>query len=60
MLIWTGMAMNSHTELRVFPGVSVTCVRYRDGILHLHVRPFLAAMGSDTLFMDDNARPHHC
>ncbi|GBO43002.1 hypothetical protein AVEN_47621-1 [Araneus ventricosus] len=35
-----------------------TVVRYRDEILHPLVRPFIAAMGTDTIFMDGNARPH--
>ncbi|GBN26124.1 hypothetical protein AVEN_275672-1 [Araneus ventricosus] len=37
---------------------SVTAVRYRDEIPHPLVRPFIAAMGTDALFMDENARPH--
>ncbi|GBN12349.1 hypothetical protein AVEN_87982-1 [Araneus ventricosus] len=43
--------------LRV-PGCSVTAVRYRDEILQLLERPFITAMGTDAIFMDDNARPH--
>ncbi|GBM74943.1 hypothetical protein AVEN_173358-1 [Araneus ventricosus] len=37
---------------------SVTAVRYRDEILHPLVLPFIAAMGTDAIFMDDNAHPH--
>ncbi|GBN07333.1 hypothetical protein AVEN_96598-1 [Araneus ventricosus] len=32
--------------------------RYRDDILHPIVRLFIAAMGTDAKFMDDQARPH--
>ncbi|GBM22167.1 hypothetical protein AVEN_190824-1 [Araneus ventricosus] len=42
----------------VFDGGSVTTVRYRDEILHSLVRPFIAVMATDAIFMDDNARPH--
>ncbi|GBM49639.1 hypothetical protein AVEN_3224-1 [Araneus ventricosus] len=42
----------------MFAGCSVTAHRYRDKILHPFVRPFIAAMGTDAIFMDDNARPH--
>ncbi|GFW82316.1 transposable element Tcb1 transposase [Trichonephila clavipes] len=31
---------------------------YRDVILEQHVRLFRGAMGTEFLFMDDNARPH--
>ncbi|GBO27536.1 hypothetical protein AVEN_205191-1 [Araneus ventricosus] len=37
---------------------SVTVVRYGDEILHPLVWPFIDAMGTDAIFMDDNARPH--
>ncbi|GBO07586.1 hypothetical protein AVEN_237169-1 [Araneus ventricosus] len=49
----------SNPLLRVRWG-SVTAVRYRDEILHplLSTRPFVAAKGTDAIFMDDNARPH--
>ncbi|GBM41976.1 hypothetical protein AVEN_3599-1 [Araneus ventricosus] len=42
----------------MFAGGSVTAVRYRDEILRPLVRPFIAAMGTNAIFMDDNARPH--
>ncbi|GBM18899.1 hypothetical protein AVEN_137271-1 [Araneus ventricosus] len=46
------------TDLYVFAGGSVTSVRYRDEILHPLVRPFIATMGTDAIFMNDNARRH--
>ncbi|GBM05512.1 hypothetical protein AVEN_94792-1 [Araneus ventricosus] len=58
LLVWAGIATNGRTVLYVFAGGSVTAVRYRDKILHPLVRPFIAAMGTDAIFMDDNARPH--
>ncbi|GBM06767.1 hypothetical protein AVEN_63008-1 [Araneus ventricosus] len=58
LLVWAGIATNVRTELYVFAGCSFTALRYREGILHPLVRSFIAAMGTDTIFMDDNARPH--
>ncbi|GBL82415.1 hypothetical protein AVEN_252558-1 [Araneus ventricosus] len=57
LLVWAGIATNGRTDLYVFAGGSVTAVRYRDESLHPLVRPFIAAMGTDAIFMDDNARP---
>ncbi|GBN43588.1 hypothetical protein AVEN_21159-1 [Araneus ventricosus] len=50
--------MNGRTDHYVFTGVFVTAVRYRDEILHPLVRPSISTMGTETIFMDDNARPH--
>ncbi|GBL85045.1 hypothetical protein AVEN_221283-1 [Araneus ventricosus] len=58
LLVWAGIATNGQTDLYVFVGGSVKALRYRDEILHPLVRPFLASMGADAIFMDDNARPH--
>ncbi|GBN73301.1 hypothetical protein AVEN_128601-1 [Araneus ventricosus] len=58
ILVWAGIATNSRTDLYVFAEGSITAVRYRDEILHPLVRPFIAAMCTDAMFMDDNARPH--
>ncbi|GBL76724.1 hypothetical protein AVEN_53407-1 [Araneus ventricosus] len=58
LLVWSGIATNGRTDLCVFAGGSVTAVRYRDEILHTLVRPFIGAMGTDSIFMDDNALPH--
>ncbi|GBO40953.1 hypothetical protein AVEN_203269-1 [Araneus ventricosus] len=56
LLVWAGIATNGRTDLCGFAGGSVTAVRYRDEILHSLVRPFIAAMGIDSIFMDDNPR----
>jgi hypothetical protein len=37
---------------------ALTGIRYRDEILHLFVRPFAGAIGSEFVFIDDNTRPH--
>ncbi|GBM22187.1 hypothetical protein AVEN_236818-1 [Araneus ventricosus] len=53
LLVWAGIATNSRTDLYMFAGH--TAVRYRDEILHPLVRPSIVAMGTDAIFMDDNA-----
>ncbi|GBN35425.1 hypothetical protein AVEN_199900-1 [Araneus ventricosus] len=58
LLVWARIATNGRTDPYVFSGGSVTAVRYRDEILHSLVRPFIAAICTDAIFMDDNARPH--
>ncbi|GBM06776.1 hypothetical protein AVEN_63013-1 [Araneus ventricosus] len=55
LLVWAGIATNGRTDLYVFAGDSVTAVRYSGEILHPLVRPFIAAMGTDAIFMDDKA-----
>ncbi|GBO36433.1 Transposable element Tcb1 transposase [Araneus ventricosus] len=54
LLVSAGIATNGRNDLYV----SVTAVGYPDEILHPLVRPFFAAMDTDAIFMDDNARPH--
>ncbi|GBM53881.1 hypothetical protein AVEN_64810-1 [Araneus ventricosus] len=54
-VLFTGIATNCRTDLYVFAGSSVTAVRYRDEILHPLVPPFIAAIGTDAIFMEDNA-----
>ncbi|GBL74807.1 Transposable element Tcb1 transposase [Araneus ventricosus] len=58
LLVSAEIATNGRTNLYVFAGGSVTVVGYCDEILHLLVRSFIAAMGTDAIFMDDNANPH--
>ncbi|GBL99188.1 hypothetical protein AVEN_140659-1 [Araneus ventricosus] len=58
LLFWARIATNGRTDRYVFVGGFVTAVRYRDEILHPFMRPFISAMGTDVIFMDDNARPH--
>ncbi|GBM11668.1 hypothetical protein AVEN_16971-1 [Araneus ventricosus] len=58
LLACAGIAMNGRTDLYVFAVGSATGVRHRVEILHPLVRPFIAAIGTNAIFMDDNARPH--
>ncbi|GBM14929.1 hypothetical protein AVEN_213272-1 [Araneus ventricosus] len=58
LLVWAGIAMNGRTYLNVFAGGSDTVLRYLDEILHPLERPFIAALGTDAIFMDDNTHPH--
>ncbi|GBM09989.1 hypothetical protein AVEN_23982-1 [Araneus ventricosus] len=58
LLVWAGIATNGRTDLYMFVGGSFTAVRYHDEILHPLARPFIATMGTDALFMEDNAHPH--
>ncbi|GFT70532.1 transposable element Tc3 transposase [Trichonephila clavipes] len=55
-LVWEGIILGSRTDLHV-QSVMMTGHIYRDVILEQHVRLFRGAMGAESLFMDDNARP---
>ncbi|GFY07236.1 transposable element Tcb1 transposase [Trichonephila clavipes] len=55
--VWGGIILGSRTDLHV-QSVTMTGHIYRDVILEQHVRLFWGAMGAESLFMDDNARPH--
>ncbi|GBM07028.1 hypothetical protein AVEN_63472-1 [Araneus ventricosus] len=52
LLVLAGRATKGRTDLYVFAGGSVTAVRYRNEILHPLVLPFIAAMGTDRIFID--------
>ncbi|GFU96912.1 transposable element Tcb2 transposase [Trichonephila clavipes] len=58
ILVWAGISLGGHTDLHVFHGGTVTGLRYRDEILDPYVHSYAAAIGSDFILMDDNARPH--
>ncbi|GBN74191.1 hypothetical protein AVEN_111375-1 [Araneus ventricosus] len=60
LLVWAGIETNGRTDLYVFAWGSATAVRYLDEILHFLVCPFIAAMGTDAIFMDDNAIEPDC
>ncbi|GFV04267.1 transposable element Tcb1 transposase [Trichonephila clavipes] len=55
-LVWGGIILGSGTDLHV-QSATMTGHIYRDVILEQHVRFFRGAMGTEFLFMDDNARP---
>ncbi|GFT11417.1 transposable element Tcb1 transposase [Trichonephila clavipes] len=57
-LVWGGIILGSRTDLHV-QSVKMTGHIYRDVILEQHVRLFRGAMGTEFLFMDDNAHPLH-
>ncbi|GFU57431.1 transposable element Tcb2 transposase [Trichonephila clavipes] len=50
--------MVGRTDLHFFDTGSVTAQRYRDEVLEPYVRLFRGAVGSDFIFMDDNAPCH--
>ncbi|GFW44366.1 synaptosomal-associated protein 25 [Trichonephila clavipes] len=50
--------MDGRTDLHFFDAGSVTAQRYRDEVLEPYVRLFRGAIGSDFIFMDDNAPCH--
>ncbi|KFM70462.1 Transposable element Tc3 transposase, partial [Stegodyphus mimosarum] len=54
VLVWGGIILGSRTNLHVQIG-TMTSQIYRDAI---HVRFFRGVMGTQFVFMDDNARPH--
>ncbi|GFY24119.1 transposable element Tcb2 transposase [Trichonephila clavipes] len=49
---------NGRTPLHISEQGSVTSQRYYREVIPNHVHIFRGAVGSDFLFMDDNARPH--
>ncbi|GFW54002.1 uncharacterized protein TNCV_3828101 [Trichonephila clavipes] len=55
ILVWAGISLSGHTDLRVFHGGTVTGLRYRDETLDPYVHPYAAAIGNDFILMDDNA-----
>ncbi|KFM62434.1 Transposable element Tcb1 transposase, partial [Stegodyphus mimosarum] len=57
VLVWCGIILGSRTDLHV-QIETMTSQLYRDIILEQHVRLFRGAMGSQFVFMEDNARPH--
>ncbi|GFX51980.1 transposable element Tcb1 transposase [Trichonephila clavipes] len=58
-LVWRGIILGSRIDLHV-QSVTMTGHIYRDVILEQHVSLFRDAMGTEFLFMDDNARPLPC
>ncbi|GFW05105.1 transposable element Tcb2 transposase [Trichonephila clavipes] len=58
VMVWAGIMMDGRTDIHFFDTGSVTAQRYRDEVLEAYVRLFLVAVGSDFIFMDDNAPCH--
>ena len=57
VMVWAGISTNGKTDLVVVPG-TLNGRRYIDEILRPHVIPYLRQMGPNSIFQDDNARPH--
>lgn len=57
-MVWAGIMLDGRTELHVFQGGTLNAQRYRNEILEPYVRLFRGAIGSQFVFMDDNATPH--
>ncbi|KFM77065.1 Transposable element Tc1 transposase, partial [Stegodyphus mimosarum] len=57
-MVRAGIMMDGRTDLHFFDTVSVTSLRYRDEALEPYFRLFRGAVGSDFIFMDDNAPCH--
>ncbi|GFU03985.1 transposable element Tcb1 transposase [Trichonephila clavipes] len=56
-LVWGGTILSYRSGLHV-QSVTMTGHIYRDVILEQYVRLFRGAMSAESLFMDDNVRPH--
>ena len=58
IMVWTGISLGGHTDLHVFLGGNLSGIRYPDEILDAYVRLYVAAIGTDFILIDGNARPH--
>lgn len=58
LVVWAEIALRGCTDLSNLTGSTLTAVRYRHDIPDQYVRPFLAVLGPDAIFMDDNAQIH--
>jgi transposase len=58
VMVWAGISLQSHTELYLVPGGSLTADRYITEILQDYVVPYAPLVGNNFLYMHDNARPH--
>ncbi len=57
-MVWGGISLDGCTELQVIDRGTLTTVRNRDEVLQQIVTSFAAAVGSDFILMQDNARSH--
>ncbi|GFX62849.1 transposable element Tcb2 transposase [Trichonephila clavipes] len=58
VMVWAGIMMDGRTDLHFFDTGFVTAQRYRDEVLEPYIRLFRGAVGSDFIFMNDNAPCH--
>nr|CAH7751644.1 unnamed protein product [Callosobruchus chinensis] len=52
------ISLETRTELYIFPGGSLTALRYIDEILQDFVVPYVDFIGNNFILLHDNARPH--
>ena len=57
-MAWAGISMARKTDLHVLREGLLTCGRYGDRTLYVHMRPNAGAIGDNFLLMDDKALPH--
>ncbi|GFX67777.1 transposable element Tcb2 transposase [Trichonephila clavipes] len=58
VMVGAGIMMDGRTDLHFFDTGSVTAQRYRDEVIEPYVRLFQSAVGTDFIFMNDNAPCH--
>lgn len=58
VMVWEGIPLEGHKNLRVIANVTLTTVRCQDGILIAIVRAYADAVGPRFLLVQDNAQPH--
>jgi hypothetical protein len=58
-MVWGGISRDGRRNLQVLERGTMTKVWYRDKILDVNVKLYVAAVGSEFILMDDNARPRH-
>lgn len=58
VMVWGGISLNGCAECIAISGGTLTAVMYREMILEPIVSRYDGARGHDSIFMQDNARPH--
>ncbi len=59
VMVWGGVSVDGHTDLRVLDRGTMTAERYRDEVLDPIVRPYAGAVGEGFILVHDNARPRN-
>lgn len=55
-MVWLEIAVGVRTDLHIFSLITVTTLQYRDDLIAQYVCPFIATMGANSVFTDDNIR----
>ncbi|GFS97776.1 transposable element Tcb2 transposase [Trichonephila clavipes] len=58
VLVYGGISIDGRTDPYIIRDGPLTARRYRDEILRAIEVPYAAAIGDDSLLIDDNCRPH--